>query len=74
MLTLNKRLYREDKLMVAVKHDTDENYINQILRGERRRRSKKARAIVADLEKLADENTKWLEHKAGLMEVPVQFQ
>lgn len=74
MLVLNKKLFREDKMIVAVKHDTHENYINQILRGERSCNSEKAKAIVADLELLAAENVTWLEHKAGLMEVPVQFQ
>jgi hypothetical protein len=53
---IKKNLLPEDKMMCAVKFETHESYINQILRGHRRTESPKAQAIVAELTRLAQIN------------------
>lgn len=67
MEILNKYLTPEDKMMVAIKHQTDENYVNKIIRGIRGKRSPKAKRILADLESLAQENVLWMGHKRSLL-------
>jgi hypothetical protein len=53
---IKKNLLPEDKMMCAVKFESHESYINQILRGHRRTESPKAQAIVAELKRLANIN------------------
>lgn len=64
---LRKYLLPEDKMMVAVKWEVDESYIDKILRGDRDVRSERAQGIVADLEALAQENILWMGHKRQLI-------
>ena len=49
----------EDKMIVAIRHLTDATYINKLLSGVRHGSSEKGRQILADLEKLAEENKSW---------------
>ena len=53
--------------MVAVKHEVDLSYVRHLLRDERLGKSKKAKAIITDLEKLASENILWMAHKKNLI-------
>lgn len=74
MLRIAKKLYREDKLIVAVKNETSESYINEILRKSVNDQTPKAQQILKDLRKLADENEKWFQRKANKMKVKIEFE
>ena len=71
MLRISKKLFREDKLIVAVKNETSESYINEILRGDKNDQTDKAKQVLKDLQRLAKENEKWLKAKGRKMNVEV---
>lgn len=58
-MDFTKHLFREDKLIVAVKHETSEDYINKLLSGKRPANTDRAKEILNDLELLANENMVW---------------
>lgn len=53
---IKKNLYREDKMMCAVKLETAEETINQMLSGRRNRETELGKKIMAELERLAKIN------------------
>jgi len=67
MNELQENLFPEDKVMVAIKHEVHTKYVEMILRGARNAKSKRAQAIISDLEALACENIAWREHKQNLI-------
>lgn len=68
-MNFNKNLFPEDKMMVAVKHESSCSYIDQLLNGTRKAETEHAQAIIADLETLAAENVQFRLAKAELLGV-----
>lgn len=64
---INEKIFREDKMMVAVEAEVTEDYVNKILAGERNADTPKAQFIVKKLAKLARLNDKVKKQKEKVL-------
>lgn len=69
---INEKIFPEDKMIAAVSNEVSEDYVNRILRGNRKPESEKAKAIVKTLRKLARVNETARNRKEAIANVIIK--
>lgn len=64
---IKRNIFPEDKMMAAVHAECAPEYVDMILRGDRKFTKKKAKKAIEKLEQLAEVNKKWKAEKAQLI-------